>query len=559
MFEKYLDLTDIGEFDKERDVKILTRCLAALSIYHETGCTEELAAKAVWDGGGDNGIDAAYYDPSEACAVFSQSKWIRKGSGEPEEKEIAVFIKGVRALIEQDADLFSAKVQVKLADIFTKLNTPGTRVKVVVISTGSSTLADPGRRTLEGFMEELNGADPDPIATSTILGLQEVYQALSSTNAAGGITLDASIQDWSYIATPFPAYFGIIDGLQLKGWWIRYGKRLVSMNIRHSLGATDVNSQIKQTANTEPEKFWYFNNGITLICEESTKAPALASSRSFGNFQFRSASIVNGAQTVSTLAKIENDAALANVRVQVRVIDLSGTPQDFGSQVTRTNNLQNRVEYRDFVAQDPEQKRLQEEMAMENVDYQYVRSEESVTSEKTCDLTEVTTALACAFSDPAYAVYVKTGISRLYQDLSKAPYKALFNSSVTGARAFNSVIVLRGVERWIEAKKKSLDKRSGARWGTLVHGNRILAATVFSRFEQDTLSVTIADFPSKLDRSTLDNYCELSYERMVEKLTCDFNGKFLAVLFKNPTASRQVYDYAKIDGMPAAPNDLLLT
>jgi len=99
MFESHLDLSDISQTDKERENKILTRCLAALAIYLQTGCSEKDAAAAVWDGSDDNGIDGAYFDPSDSRVVFVQSKWINKGSGEPEAKEIGVFIKGVRDAI----------------------------------------------------------------------------------------------------------------------------------------------------------------------------------------------------------------------------------------------------------------------------------------------------------------------------------------------------------------------------------------------------------------------------------------------------------------------------
>ncbi|HKN08594.1 MAG TPA: hypothetical protein VJ376_03805, partial [Pseudomonadota bacterium] len=94
----------------------------------------------------------------------------------------------------------------------------------------------------------------------------------------------------------------------------------------------------------------------------------------------------------------------------------------FENEVTRTNNLQNRIEPRDFVAQDSEQRRIRQEMAIEGSDYQFVRSEEATPTATTCELIEVTTALACASGDSALAVQVKTGIGRFFNDLSKAPY-----------------------------------------------------------------------------------------------------------------------------------------
>src|SRR5262249_3784293 len=152
--------------------------------------------------------------------------------------------------------------------------------------------------------------------------------------------------EWSYISSPYPAYFGIIDGLQLKEWWKKHGKGLVAANIRHSLGITEVNNEIRQTATHNPEKFWYFNNGVTLVADQASKAPVGAASRSAGVFSFKGASIVNGAQTVSSLAKVENDPSLGSVRVPIRVILLQNAPVGFGTDVTRTNNLQNRIEPR---------------------------------------------------------------------------------------------------------------------------------------------------------------------------------------------------------------------
>jgi hypothetical protein len=187
-----------------------------------------------------------------------------------------------------------------------------------------------------------------------VLGLTEVYDGLASDPSQANLPIDATILDWSFVASPYPAYFGIIDGLQLKGWWKSYGRRIVSGNIPHALRAIEVNSEIRQTASLHPEKFRYFNNAITLVAEEAWKAPAGVASRSARVFSFRGASIVNGAQTVSSPAKVDDDAALDNVRVPIRVILLKTAPDGFGDDVTHTNNLQNRVESRDFVAQDTE-------------------------------------------------------------------------------------------------------------------------------------------------------------------------------------------------------------
>ncbi|MEW6629581.1 MAG: AIPR family protein, partial [Pseudomonadota bacterium] len=336
----------------------------------------------------------------------------------------------------------------------------------------------------------------------------------------------------------------IIDGLQLKEWWDAHGKRIVAKNIRHALGATEINEAIRKTATSSPEDFWYFNNGITLIAQDVVRAPKGAASHSIGAFEFRDVSVVNGAQTISTLARVTPEESLGRVRVGIRVIVLAKAPPDFGVDVTRTNNLQNRVEGRDFAAHDPEQTRLQQEMSMEGVEYQFLRGAEFVSSPTACELIEVTTALACAAADPNLAVTVKTGIGRFFNDLSKAPYKAVFNASVSGAKAFNATLCLRTIEAWLEKKKETVGKRSGYPWGALVHGNRILASAVFKMVGPREFERPIEEFRGKLDSFKIDEKCDSVYAGMLEALQTDYPDKVLSVLFKSPVRSKAVFDRA---------------
>jgi len=479
-FETHLDLRDVPAHDADRETKVLTRCLAALAIQLKTACSDDDAGQSVWDGSDDNGIDAAYFDAAESRVVLVQSKWITNGSGEPEAKDIGAFTRGVWDIVEQDTTMFHDRLRARLDDIILRMGTPGTAVHLVLVTTGASKLAQHGLAVLDKLLRELNGDDPNLLASYEIMGLNEVYNGLAADSGGAQVTLDAQMFDWSFISTPYAAYFGVIDGLQLKAWWKHYGRRLVAANIRHALGATDVNAQIRHTASTAPENFWYFNNGITVVADEALKAPAGAASRTAGNFTFKGASIVNGAQTVSSLSGIDDDSSLGKVRVPMRVIVLDAAPPEFGKDVTRTNNLQNRIEPRDFVAQDPEQTRLRQEMAMEGIDYQFVRSEEVTPTAMSCELLEVTTALACAAGDANLAVQVKTGLGRFFADLSKAPYKTLFNPNTSGARAFNATIVQRAIDKF---------PKQGTRTPWRLHQNyaRDIVLLRYGRVEDDAL------------------------------------------------------------------------
>jgi hypothetical protein len=553
LFEQHLDLSDIGHNDLDRESKVLSRCLAAYAVYRQTGCSEEEAAKSVWDGSDDNGVDAVFHDSSESRIIIVQSKWIQAGAGEPSVADIAVFSNGVQDVVEQNIANFHPRLHAKLNEIAQAIMVPGVTLEIILVSTGASELAKHGTANIDRVLATLNDIEGgDPIAKSTVLGLKEVYTSLATTSASAGISITANITDWSFVSQPYSAYFGIIDGLQLKEWWDVFGKRIVAKNIRHALGATDINEGIRSTAKNTPEDFWYFNNGITLIADEIIRAPKAAASRSSGTFEFKGASIVNGAQTVSTLARVDTDESLGKVRVPIRVINLSGAPPTFGGEVTRTNNLQNRVEGRDFVAQDPEQTRLQQEMSIEGIEYQFLRGDDFATSATSCDLIEVTTALACASGDAALAVQVKTGIGRFYNDLKRAPYKTIFNPTLSGAKAFNTTLVQRRIDAWIEGTKQGLVKRSGYSWGLLIHGNRIISAGVFKILGRDAIEKSIDDFRRNLDSLEIEKICNLVYIGVLAALDRDYPGKFLAVLFKSPAMSKDVFEKGVTSARAAA-------
>ncbi|MBY5721426.1 AIPR family protein [Rhizobium leguminosarum] len=517
-----------------------------------TACSPEDAARNVWDGTDDNGVDAVFHDAAEKRVIIVQSKWIHAGGGEPSASDIALFANGVRDVVEHNEGNFHQRLHARLNDISNAIMEPGTTIEVVLVSTGADDVARHGHAHIDRVLGELNEPQEDPMATKQIVGLDEVYTSLATSSTGSAISVTANLTDWSYVAQPYAAYFGLIDGLQLKEWWDTWGKRIIAKNIRHNLGATDVNEAIRQTAENAPIDFWYFNNGITLIAEERSRAPKMAASRSSGIFVFKGVSVVNGAQTISTLARVAKEENLGQVRVSIRVVVLSEAPINFGQEVTRTNNLQNRIEGRDFVAQDPQQSRIQQEMSMEGVDYQFLRSEDAALAkgEKSCELIEVTTALACAAGDPALAVNVKTGIGRFFNDLTKGNYKTIFNPKTSGAKAYNAVLVQRRIDTWIDSKKKALGKKSGYPWGALVHGNRIISAAVFKLIGADKLDATIEQFFSNIEEIGIPEICEKAYDSIVDALNNQFPDKVLAILFKSPVRSKEVFDHAVSSAAP---------
>src|SRR5690606_20417067 len=134
---------------------------------------------------------------------------------------------------------------------------------------------------------------------------------------------------------------------------------LFSANVRDYLGArhsdANINHGIRQTAESSPENFWAFNNGLTVLVNDYESIPP----ESPRLLRVRGLSIVNGAQTtgaIGTLRVAPSQAAL----VPVRFVKTSDA--DIVQDIVQYNNSQNKVTASDFRSTDRIQKRLREEM-----------------------------------------------------------------------------------------------------------------------------------------------------------------------------------------------------
>lgn len=169
------------------------------------------------------------------------------------------------------------------------------------------------------------------------------------------------------------------------------------------------------------------------------------SSRESGVFECEGASVVNGAQTVgSILSAIDGGPnGFHRARVAIRIIDLEKCPPTFAGELTRAANTQNRIEKKDFAAQDPEQDRLKTELLLEREkNYAYKTGDRPPLPEEGCTFDDAVVALACAHEDPSLCVQAKREVGLLYEDITQAPYKRLFNASVSALKLWRSVEVI---------------------------------------------------------------------------------------------------------------------
>jgi AIPR protein len=402
-------------------------------------------------------------------------------------------------------------------------------IKIILAYPGDP-LSDPQIREFKELLEELNGPSGD-VASFTLFNLREIHRAVSGMAKEDEIDFDIPLMQWGQIDEPYKSFYGYLNCTEINTLWEQYGQRLFHKNIRKFLGDTNVNEGIKETLVNHPDYFYYFNNGITMLCNKLTKKVVGGGDRTVGIFHCEGVHVVNGAQTVGSIGNVylTKPDAVDKAKIFLRIISLENCPEGYDAEITRANNTQNKIEKRDFVSLDPVQERIRLELFLEGKTYSYKSGEELISKENGCDLKEATVALACSSEQLQYAIWSKKEIGKLWDDIQKQPYKLLFNDSLDGYRLWRLVLILRVINETLDIIKNKYP--SGPERGIAVHGNCFIGFVVFK----------------KLNMEEIMNY-NLNISKKVAQLTEEVYSSIVSViddLFPNAVIGRLFYNMSK--------------
>lgn len=482
----------------------------------------------VVDGGLDRGIDAIAVDPVSNLVVLVQAKWRNDGSGSVDLAGVLKFLSGVRALLDIEASGMPAcSAEMKMA-VQKAMQTPGARVKLIIATTASNALSAEVERPIHELMGVLNDVgDDNKIADYAVFTQSVIFNALSA-RPRESIDLDLTLLNWGRQAEPVTAFYGRASARAISSWFLDNGDSLFAENIRVVLPRSEINEGIQRTVMEDPERFWYYNNGITVLATKIERAPAGSSGTEATFLKLHGASVVNGAQTVSTLGEILKNghtAQLERAFVNVRCIEVVDGEEDLGRRITRYANTQNVVSAQDFLFLDTDQHRLASELRLLGYDYILRSGEKSTLSDpsKVLDVRQVAVALACA-STLLHTVQAKREVSRLF-DRDSGVYKQLFNPSVNGLLVQRSVEVVDRIDSLLDALVPSLE---GVRSGVAVHGRRVIAHLVMKRITSKNLSDPDFDFTASIQGLNHE------VEQLLEAIAHAFpEGSYPGNVFKN--------------------------
>lgn len=224
-----------------------------------------------------------------------------------------------------------------------------------------------------------------------------------------------------------------------------HGERLLERNIRRYLGlhGNRVNEGIRDTLrSSEPENFYFFNNGLTLICD-TFRYNGLQGA----NYQVQADNlqIVNGAQTCMTIYKTlaemgqRGERLPAEASVLVRLYELPKGKEDVVLRITQATNSQNPVDLKDLRSNDRIQQQLED--SIKALGYQYRRK-------RVDSPTRATDITASAAAEALLAVWRRAPHQAkfLTREHFGKLYAQIFPSEVNGAQVVLAVLLYRIAE-----------------------------------------------------------------------------------------------------------------
>jgi len=526
-------IVGVGGGAKEKERNFLSKALAAWYLMAEAGATPEDAVAASIDGNNDHGIDSVFVGATDTVWLV-QSKFINKGVGEPALGEVSKFKDGVCDLLRGKYERFNDELLEKRRTIDRVIESGQARCKVILLSTGSS-FSDDRRAMMDDLENTLNEpANPRFVQFSNV-GLATLHQVDLVLSQASSITLEIELENYGFVKEPRLSYYGSLGGQQIADMTKEYGQRLFSANIRQFKGNTVVNSGIERTLKAKPEDMFYFNNGVTFLCDDIQPfGYSSTNTRETGKFRLLGASVINGAQTVSCISKVAATASTEQAKVMVTVISKKDAPIGFSNEVTQFRNSQNMVSDIDFAALDENQQQWAMTLANSSVNYRY---KGGLLDDETFNLEQAARALACAITSDGglmLVAQVKTNGNRLFSretgTVTASLYKTVFPDTLQARVLWRTVQICEEVRRVV---RHDLQGEQGTDKSVLIHGGWMICHLVFCRLpvlkREESLALTSAE------RQRVEDTARQTAYQLITEYKNKFSSQSAESVFKNAT------------------------
>lgn len=471
------------------------RAFVAWALIQIEGARDDELLDSVVDGPDDKGIDAIYIPDEARKLVLVQGTRPENTARNLPAVDIVKTLNGVDWLLNGDLShagnpAFRARAEA-FREGFIAMFPP---VEILFVCTCRGPASD-GRAEIDKFLSTWNTLrETFSVEIYDLDRIFQVYTQNLQRTSENLIRLDFIDPPYEHAIGATTSVVGTVKGSVLANLFSQYGNAIFEANIRNYLGNVKINKAIINTAKDQKEapNFWFFNNGVTFVCD----ALRYRSVRDASRVELRNAQIVNGCQTVNCLYLAASTGQLqTDVEVLVRILEKPDP--EFMRRVTLHTNSQNAVRAADLVGTDPIQLQLKRDFDRMGYYYETRRGEFNAQYMDRSDRVKAfgddykSKIIKLHYAAQAYAAFyaqipVIAKKNTTYLFLSKADggrYEEIFNSETTAQKLLGAVCLMRRItERRQElvAQPKTTGSEMQLKW--LPHADHFILALFYHRF-----------------------------------------------------------------------------
>lgn len=329
---------------------------------------QDQAVSALTGGSNDKGIDAILIDDEARTVYLVQGKYHKHDKPPTENYTDLVSFANLAGLLGGPIEPFKAVVSNAHSALQERLN--AARDKIVRASYRTGLLFVTTGRVTKNVQKELeektakqDGATLQIFDRASLVSLLDDYLegAAPPVPRLRLPVIDNNIFMRYDKQTRTTSWIFSMNAKEVGKLFKIAGRRLFARNIRGYLGQTKINKNMQVTLSRTPELFWYFNNGVTVICDFVTEE--MASGQKF--LVVNSPQVINGQQTTRALSEHSSEGASVLVKLICVNRDTTTGQQHYStlvSQIVSATNYQNAIRISDLKANDSEQVRIEREL-----------------------------------------------------------------------------------------------------------------------------------------------------------------------------------------------------
>lgn len=261
-------------------------------------------------------------------------------------------------------------------------------------------------------------------------GLEETYLLFETTRVTTiSDYIDFYGKFFEFVALDVKGLITSINANELIRLNEKFENKLFQKNIRYSLGENLINKKIIKSAE-DPEnrdKFWFLNNGITIVCQKYEKCSAVSENIKLKLTDFQ---IVNGAQTTSALRQAKkNGSNLNQVNILIKIYQAGN---ELAEKITDSTNSQNPVSKRDLRSNDDIQRLLEDTIKQNGYFYQRKRNQYVLETDKSRIVDNYDFAQQYYAFCKGYPAEARNKKAQLFDN--DEIYNSIFDSSINAER-----------------------------------------------------------------------------------------------------------------------------